>query len=185
MTEFIPPKPAPIRYTAPHILQTDAWGELKSAFGWYAVRAQAGTISAQILFRKLPLGLTIAYIPKPPARIFGKIKALGQEVDRICKENKAVFLKVEPDEWEADDQLDYQLEGWRIGDPIQPPRTIIIDLRGTEEEILGRMKQKTRYNIRLAERKGVTVRAWDDVDAFYEMMQTTGGRDGFGVHTKE
>ncbi len=185
MTEFIPPKKKPIRYTAPHILQTDAWGELKSAFGWYAVRAQAGTISAQILFRKFPLGLTIAYVPKPPARIFGKIKALGQEVDRICKENKAIFLKVEPDEWEATDQLDYQLDGWRIGNPIQPPRTIIIDLRGTEDEILGRMKQKTRYNIRLAAKKGVTIRKWDDVAAFYEMMQTTGGRDGFGVHSKE
>jgi peptidoglycan pentaglycine glycine transferase (the first glycine) len=185
MTDFIPPKPKSIRYTAPHILQTDAWGELKSAFGWYAVRAQAGTVSAQILFRKLPLGLTIAYIPKPPARIFGKIKALGQEVDRICKENKAIFLKVEPDEWEAEDQLDYQLDGWRIGDPIQPPRTIIIDLRGAEDEILGRMKQKTRYNIRLAAKKDVTVRAWDDVAAFYEMMQVTGGRDGFGVHSQE
>ncbi len=185
MTEFIPPKKKPIRYTAPHILQTDAWGELKSAFGWYAVRAKSGTVSVQILFRKLPLGLTIAYIPKPPARIFGKIKALGQEVDRICKENKAIFLKVEPDEWEAADQLDYQLDGWRIGNPIQPPRTIIIDLRGTEDEILGRMKQKTRYNIRLAVKKGVSVRKWDDVAAFYEMMQTTGGRDGFGVHSQE
>ena len=184
MTEFIPPKPKPIRYTAPHILQSDAWGELKSAFGWYAVRAQAGLVSVQILFRKLPLGLTIAYIPKPPVSLFRKGVALGAEVDRICKENKAIFLKVEPDEWEADDQQ-YALDGWRIGDPIQPPRTIIIDLRGTEDEILGRMKQKTRYNIRLAEKKGITVRAWDDVAAFYEMMTVTGGRDGFGVHSKE
>jgi len=185
MTEFIPPKKKPIRYTARHILQTDAWGELKSGFGWYAVRAEVGPLNTQILFRKLPLGFTVAYIPKPPTRIFRKKVALGAEVDRVCKENKAIFLKVEPDEWEAADQLDYQLNGWRIGDPIQPPRTIIIDLRGTEDEILGHMKQKTRYNIRLASKKGVTVRKWDDVNAFYEMMQTTGGRDGFGVHSKE
>ena len=184
MTEFIPPKPKPIRYTAPHILQTDAWGELKSAFGWYAVRAKVGVVNVQILFRKLPLGLTIAYIPKPPVSLFRKGVALGAEVDRVCKENRAIFLKVEPDEWEADEQR-YKLDGWRIGDPIQPPRTIVIDLRGTEDDILGRMKQKTRYNIRLAGRKGVTVRTWDDVDAFYEMMTVTGGRDDFGIHAKE
>ena len=184
MTEFIPPAPKKIRYTAPHILQTDAWGELKSAFGWYALRAEVGPLNVQILFRKLPLGLTIAYIPKPPVSLFRKNVALGAEVDRVCKKNKAIFLKVEPDEWEVADQQ-YALDGWRIGDPIQPPRTIVIDLRGSDDEILGRMKQKTRYNIRLSGRKGVTVRAWDDIDAFYEMIQTTGGRDGFGVHTKE
>ncbi|MBT3189933.1 MAG: peptidoglycan bridge formation glycyltransferase FemA/FemB family protein [Anaerolineae bacterium] len=185
MTEFTLPKPKKNRYTAVHILQTEEWGKLKSSFGWKAKRVQVGTLWVQILFRKLPLGFTIAYLPKPARRLFGKNAKLGAEVDRVCKENKAIFLKVEPDEWEAEDQLDYKLDGWRIGDPIQPPRTIVIDLRGTEEEILARMKQKTRYNIRLAGRKGVTVRAWDDVDAFYEMMQTTGGRDGFGVHTKE
>jgi lipid II:glycine glycyltransferase (peptidoglycan interpeptide bridge formation enzyme) len=185
MTEFIPPKKKKIRYTAPHILQTPAWGELKSAFGWDAARVQVGTLWVQILFRKLPLGYTIAYIPKPARRLFGKNTALGEEVDRVCKARKAIFLKVEPDEWEAEDQLDYQLSGWRIGDPIQPRRTILVDLRDSEEAILARMKQKTRYNIRLAGRKGVTVRAWDDVDAFYEMMQVTGGRDGFGVHSRE
>ena len=47
-----------------HLLQTGEWGELKSAFGWEAVRVISGTAGAQILFRKLPLGFTIAYIPK-------------------------------------------------------------------------------------------------------------------------
>jgi lipid II:glycine glycyltransferase (peptidoglycan interpeptide bridge formation enzyme) len=47
------------------------------------------------------------------------------------------------------------------------------------------MKPKCRYNIRLAEKKGVTVRAWDDISAFHEMMTVTGGRDNFGVHSKE
>ncbi len=47
------------------------------------------------------------------------------------------------------------------------------------------MKQKCRYNIRLAEKKGVTVHAWSDVDAFHEMIKVTGGRDGFGVHSAD
>src|SRR5258708_2481592 len=48
----------------PHLLQTGEWGALKSAFGWEAVRLIAGEMGAQILFRKLPLGFTIGYIPK-------------------------------------------------------------------------------------------------------------------------
>jgi len=47
------------------------------------------------------------------------------------------------------------------------------------------MKQKCRYNVRLAEKKGITVRAWDDLDGFHRLMQVTGGRDGFGVHSLE
>jgi lipid II:glycine glycyltransferase (peptidoglycan interpeptide bridge formation enzyme) len=51
--------------------------------------------------------------------------------------------------------------------------------------MLARMKPKTRYNLRLAQKKGVTVRAWDDIESFHKMMLVTGGRDGFGVHSLE
>ena len=47
------------------------------------------------------------------------------------------------------------------------------------------MKQKCRYNIRLAEKKGVTVRIWNDIDGFHRMIQITGDRNGFGVHSLE
>jgi lipid II:glycine glycyltransferase (peptidoglycan interpeptide bridge formation enzyme) len=68
---------------------------------------------------------------------------------------------------------------------IQPPRTIIVGIKESEEEILARMKQKTRYNIRLAEKKGVIVHAWSDIESFHKMMLVTGVRDGFGVHSFE
>jgi lipid II:glycine glycyltransferase (peptidoglycan interpeptide bridge formation enzyme) len=61
----------------------------------------------------------------------------------------------------------------------------VIDLSGSEEETLARMKQKTRYNIRLAEKKDVQVRASDDVACFHRLMLTTGARDEFGVHSLE
>ena len=171
-----------------HLLQTGEWGELKSAFGWKPVRVANSDFGVQILFRKLPLGFTIGYIPKsnPDA-------SLLPEIDLVCKQNRAVFLKVEPDFWEGEQPETpalSEVEGWNLEletskHNIQPPRTIIIDIRRTEDEILAKMKQKTRYNIRLAEKKGVTVRAWDDVDAFHKMMLVTGGRDGFGVHSLE
>jgi len=162
-----------------HLLQTGEWGELKSAFGWKPVRVVNGDFGAQILFRKLPLGFTIGYIPKsnPDA-------SLLPEIDAACKSQRAVFLKVEPDSWDSEFTIHHS--AFIISKHnIQPPRTIIIDLRGTEDEILAKMKQKTRYNIRLAEKKGVIVRAWDDIESFHKMMLVTGGRDGFGVHSLE
>src|SRR5688572_25768378 len=59
----------------------------------------------------------------------------------------------------------------------------MMDIRGAEDEILAGMKQKTRYNIRLAGKKGITVRIWNDIPAFHKMVLITGGRDGFGVHS--
>ena len=177
-----------------HLLQTGEWGELKSAFGWKPVRIVSGELGAQILFRKLPLGFTIGYIPKGP---IGKGNSeFWLEIDKICKQKHAIFLKWEIDGWEAleDDFffdrvsiMFYQQKAGLRESPhnIQPPRTLIVDIRGSEEEILARMKQKTRYNIRLAEKKGVTVRIWDDVDTFHKIMLLTGERDKFGVHSKE
>lgn len=167
-----------------HLLQTGEWGELKSAFGWKAVRVVNGESGAQILFRKLPLGFTIGYIPKA-----NFTESLWSDIDSACKQNHAIFLKLEPDCWENSQPrnnlriTNYEL---RISPHnIQPPCTIIIDIRGSEDEILAKMKQKTRYNIRLAEKKGVTVRAWNDIESFHQMMLVTGGRDGFGIHSRE
>ena len=52
------------QYPNAHLLQTGEWGELKSAFGWKPVRVTNGDAGVQILFRKLPLGFTVGYIPK-------------------------------------------------------------------------------------------------------------------------
>jgi peptidoglycan pentaglycine glycine transferase (the first glycine) len=163
-----------------HLLQTGEWGELKSAFGWEPVRIVKGKAGVQILFRKLPLGFTIGYIPKA---IFDQ--SLWPEIDSISRQQHAIFLKLEPDLWD-----NQQPDAWNVTlrtspHNIQPPRTLIVDLKGSEDEILARMKQKARYNIRLAEKKGVTVRTWDDVDAFHRMLLATGRRDGFGVHSLE
>jgi len=190
-----------------HILQTAEWGELKAGFGWEPVRLVSGGAGAQVLFRKLPLGFTLAYVPKPVFRDQYSVISpnLWSEIDAVCKRKHAIFLKVEPDQFLAPgtplltndhlsqligrwplnkDYPDNSGAGWSLSHHnIQPPRTIVVSLEGSEEDILARMKQKCRYNVRLAEKKGVTVRAWDDLDGFHKMMQVTGGRDGFGVHS--
>ncbi len=173
------------KYPQAHLLQTAAWGGLKSAFGWRVARVCHGATGAQVLFRPLRLGLTLAYLPKGP--VGPDWPGLWPEVDALCRRRHAVFLKVEPDLWEGDlsaQDLAARLPGF-LPSPhaIQPPRTIVVDLRGSEDEVLARMKQKTRYNIHLAEKKDVTVSAAGDVASFSRMMAVTGQRDGFGVHS--
>jgi peptidoglycan pentaglycine glycine transferase (the first glycine) len=176
-----------------HLLQTGEWGELKSAFGWEPVRVINEKFGVQILFRKLPLGFTVGYIPKPVISNQSVGDQFLKDIDDVCRKHHAIFLKIEPDLWgtqKPDTLRQAQGSAWNLAldtspHNVQPPRTIIVDIKGSEDEILARMKQKTRYNIRLAEKKGVTVRAWEDVESFHAMMLLTGGRDGFGVHSLE
>jgi peptidoglycan pentaglycine glycine transferase (the first glycine) len=163
-----------------HVLQTAEWGELKGGFGWEPVCLVSGGSGVQILFRKLPLGFTIGYIPKP----LPGFEQLFPEIDEICHRKRAIFLKIEPDAWETNLTPDTSHPALRTSPHnIQPPRTVLVSLEGTDDEILARMKQKCRYNVRLAEKKEIIVRAWDDLDGFHRLMQVTGGRDGFGVHS--
>ncbi len=181
-----------------HLLQTTAWGELKSSFGWevirIAVEREDASLGAQILFRRLPFGLTFAYIPKGPLGVIHPAespqKAVNQdfwnEVDHICHRKRAVFLKVEPDHLSGENngEPDLALPGFRLSPhAIQPSRTIIVDIHANEEGQLAGMKQKTRYNIRLAKKKGVVAYPSSDIDSFFRMMQSTGERDQFGIHS--
>lgn len=67
---------------------------------------------------------------------------------------------------------------------LMPEATRIIDLTQTEDAILAQMKPKGRYNIGVAEKNGVTVEYSQDINAFYQLLKSTGGRDGFGILPK-
>ena len=165
-----------------HILQTAAWGELKANYGWTARHMICGDAGAQILFRQLPLRRSIAYIPKGPVgKNWG---ALLEESVSLCKEERAIIFYLEPDAWETGFDTK-RISGTPFSKSdisIQPRQTISISLNGEESDWLGRMKQKTRYNIRQAQKKGVTVEASNDMHTFNELMQVTGERDEFGIH---
>jgi peptidoglycan pentaglycine glycine transferase (the first glycine) len=171
-----------------HILQSGEWGELKSAFGWDAVRVVEGGIGAQILFRRLPLGLTFAYIPKGPvgASSDNSNKKFWLEVDSLCQKKHAVFLKMERDGWEEEVTFNLQDQHF-LSSPqhIQPRNTLVVDLQGSEEDVFNRMKPKTRYNIRLAGRKDVVVQPSNDIENFYGVMGVTSQRESFHVHSLE
>lgn len=172
-----------------HVLQSFAWGELKSRFGWQAERwAWLGgdkiVAGAQVLVRRLLPGLEVAYIPRGPASPdAGFLRVLREFLRR-----RGVFLlKIEPD-WTRDEPGDEVLAraGFRRSfETIQPPATIRIDLERDLATILGGMKPKWRYNIRLAEKKGVVVREGTSADlpAFHELTRLTAERDRFAVHS--
>jgi peptidoglycan pentaglycine glycine transferase (the first glycine) len=165
-----------------HLLQTTAWGELKSAFGWSVERVIIGDCGAQILLRRISPGLTFAYLAKGP--VGEAWDTLWPEIDAVCHRRHAIFFKVEPDQWEDPIGMKQVPRGFRPSlHSIQPPRTLLVDLHGDEDAILGRMKQKTRYNIKLAQKKDVTVHPTADLGVFYQLMQVTSGRDKFGVHS--
>ena len=165
-----------------HLLQTTQWGELKSTYGWDVEYIRVSGCGAQVLFRRFPLGITLAYIPKGPVGEW--LPTLLPQLDALCIQRRAFVLKIEPDaDWDPKLAERMRVHGFTNSHHyIQPHRTLIVNLQGDEDQILGRMNQKTRYNIRLASRKGVTVRPWDDLEGFGHMMQETAARDQFGAH---
>jgi peptidoglycan pentaglycine glycine transferase (the first glycine) len=140
-----------------------------------------------VLFRSLPLGYSIAYMPRGPVpAAVDALPPLLPQLDLLCRSRRSAFLKIEPDL--ADDPSAagaLRRLGFRPStNTVQPPRTIRIDIGGSEDEILARMKPKTRYNIRLAARHGVTTAASENLDPFARLMGTTGQRDAFPVHNR-
>ncbi len=185
------------RFTAAHpygsLLQSSLWAALKAGFGWRkeVVRwEEAGQLlaGAQLLYRAKWGVLRLAYVPRGPVVDWSDeaaVEPLLREVRRAARRRLALWVWIEP---QAEDcpALRALLRnlGWRERKhAVQPPRTILVPLEGTEETLLARMKQKTRYNIRLAMRKGVRVRegGLDDLPIFLALMEETGRRDGFSI----
>ncbi len=168
-----------------HILQTSTWGKLKADFGWSPRFVRQGQAGAMVLLRNLPLGLKVAYIPRGPVG-GGDWTNLWRELDEYCQQEHCVFLRVEPHIWQpiAEEGILQKMPGFiESHQSVQPPRTIIINIEESEDEILMAMKSKTRYNIRLADRKNVMIQKSADVKTFHQMMLTTSKRDEFGVHS--
>lgn len=179
-----------------HLLQSAAWGELKARFGWSALRLAlerdgALVAGAQMLFRRLPLGLRLAYVPRGPVanpQDRDTLAALLDALRAAARARGAFALKLEPD-WEADASLEAWLaaRGFLPSASVQPRATIHVDLTRDLDTILAQMKPKWRYNIRLAERKGVTVRegSADDMAMFYQLLRVTSARDAFAIHSED
>ncbi len=181
-----------------HVLQSYEWGRFKARYGWEPLRLlfeEDGLVqaAASILRRKFPhLPLCIMYVPKGPALDYsdeGLLKSVLATLEDIARRYHAIFIKIDPDVCLEDPgspsaQVTTTLErrGWRLSsEQIQFRNTMLIDLMQEEDELFMAMKSKTRYNVRLAGRRGVKVRLGRlaDLPLFYEMYAETGTRDEF------
>jgi peptidoglycan pentaglycine glycine transferase (the first glycine) len=185
------------RHPAGCILQTSLWGRLKADFGWTweIVSSDSANLSsggALVLSKSLPLKLgCICYTPRGPVTDWENPHAISAVISAIearARQKKAWAMWLEPEilrNASAGEVL--RTNGYRRSRfAIQPSSTIIVNISVSEEDILAQMKSKTRYNIRLARRKGVQVEegGLDDLDAFYSLMNVTSKRDKFGIHSR-
>lgn len=180
-----------------HVLQSWAWGEIKTRHGWRATRVlfrenDMTVAAAQVLRRPLPrTPFGVMYVPKGPALDFENTERFGRvcaELETLAKEQRAIFIKIDPDVRVNSGAGGVPKErGWRVSqEQIQFHNTVTLDLTRSETEILAGMKPKWRYNIRLGEKKGIRVESETrDWRLFYDMYGETGARDGFLIRSFE
>ena len=184
--------------------QSYLWGKQKPMWKWDAivVRGQDGAIkgSLAVMTRKVPgVGRTLMYGCRAPVCDLDDRETFSQLLDgakALAKTYKSYVIKIDPDVPSSNTAFSSMLqsfgfkakEGGKNFEAIQPRYVFRLNVEGkTEEELLANFHQKWRYNIRLAERKGVTVRICgkEMVPAFSDLMLTTGVRDGFVTRKPE
>lgn len=184
------------------LFQSACWADVKTAWDRRVITVrQDGVLTGglSVLLRRVPgTPWKLLYAPRGPVcDVHDKetIKAITQGVRELARRERGYLLKLDPDVPISDAafqktmaELGYRLlpETWAF-ERIQPQHLARIDLRGkTEADVLAAMKQKTRYNIRLAERRGTQIRICgaEVLDDFYALMRETGLRDGFAIRPK-
>jgi len=182
-----------------HVLQSYEWGEFKSRYGWQPTRLlfeEGGqpVAAASLLTRRLPWRAhTIAYVPKGPALDYSNAVLWDRVLAGVLQEarrQRAVFVKVDPDVRLGDAvSLDALRRAGFIPstEQIQFKNTLLLDLRRSDDDLLAAMKPKTRYNVRLAGRRGVVVQpgSLDDLPLLYQMYAETAARDEFIIRPYE
>ena len=178
----------------PQSLQSRAWGEFKIRWGWrprYLIQETGDApIAVLVLSRKLPGIGEILYAPKGPSVATAEQLLSVLEDRSWCRE--AVVLKVEPEI----ERSDAAAALWRNAGLLPAPRdiqissaTILVDLARDEDELLASFKPKCRYNVRLAARKGVTVRAAEmtdaNIDTMYALLSSAFERADFIVRPRD
>ena len=165
-----------------HPLQSWEWGEFREAWGNKAIRLP----NFQIIFSKVPFtNFKIGTVIRGPKLT----KRDVFEVTNIARKAKAIFVKFEPNVL-FKEQLKDDLKSFGLisGRRLFTPTSFWIDLTKSEEEFLNSFHPKTRYNIRLAQREGVTVSEDNSEEAFknyLKLTKETSKRQGFYAHTEK
>ena len=197
------------------ILQSWDWGELKSRYGWELQRivwqdSQTVVAAAQILTRseiRYGIKAKIMYVPRGPVLDWNNTilrQNVLEDLRKMAIREKALFIKIDPylpvgygveaHQDEKPDDVGLELvdeltqSGWEESNQqIQFRNTMVLDLTTEESELLLSFSQKTRYNIRLASRKGLEVRDGTsaDLNLLYGLYESTAVRNGFAIRPRK
>lgn len=184
---------------ASHPLQSWEWGEFRQATGQELERLgmfdDAGQIheTLSVTFHKIPLfGGTAGYVPKGPTPTPEMLNALKE----LGRRHGSVFIKLEPDVQACINTVEpfkdleevLKTHGAKPGRPLFTRYTFVKDLTADVETLLADMKSKTRYNIRVAERKGVKIiedTTQEGLEIYLKLLAETTSRQGFYAHGPE
>jgi len=166
-----------------NLLQSWKWGELQSRFGWTVDRlafhdGRTGVCSLQRSATLIPGG-AVYYVPRGPAVAEPERLQVLDTLERRAAASSGLVLRVEPnsrvgDEWPAF----FEGRGYVKGTAVQPEASRLLRIDAEPEALKAGFKPKTRYNLNLAEKRGVRVRASRDVATFAQLAAETGKRQG-------
>jgi lipid II:glycine glycyltransferase (peptidoglycan interpeptide bridge formation enzyme) len=197
------------RDEAESLLQSEFWASFKAEFGWISLRLRISYSGSSrpllVLVRRLAAGRCFAYVPHGPE---GEVPQAERapflaELSELLRPRLppgCLFIRYDPPWFVAEpkrgeegglgpsevEALRPDISGAlrRAAADVQPPDTVLLDLRPGEEELLSAMKPKWRYNVRLAQKRGVSVEAGgtEAVPEFYELYRATSLRDRIALH---
>ncbi len=156
--------------TSGAFLQSKQWGDFQRSTGREVVFVDGLGL---FVINALPFGWKYAFCPKGPAT-----NVSTEALRTVAEKLGVVFLRVEPN-------YKLQTTNYIQTFEVSPSHTLITDLAKPEDDLLASMHEKTRYNVRLAERKGVTVSiGTDSIDAVWPLFEQTASRGQFRLHPK-
>jgi lipid II:glycine glycyltransferase (peptidoglycan interpeptide bridge formation enzyme) len=180
---------------SPELLQSGYWAAFKSAHGWQAHPFLVTCVTAAgpvefpllVLTRRIARVFRLAYVPFGPTHDPGPGRgAFLAALARALRPHlpRGTFLLRFDLPWTKEGDRPAARGLRKAADDIQPPSTVIVDLRPDEDGILAGMKPKTRYNVRLAEKRGVKVEEGraTELGRWYELYRETSARDRIAIH---
>ena len=175
-------------------LQSWAWGEFQSGLGrriWRlgVVDDDVVVAAALIIEHQLILGKSYLYCPRGPVAATAEaLNLLLSELPKFGQTTGAMYLKIDFPRYAFPFAGAEIPAPFTLGTPLQDPATLVVNVQQTEDDLLAHFHSKTRYNIRLAEKRGVTVR-WGtsdkDFEVFMDLQKEMSARQGIRLHAEK
>jgi len=172
-------------------LQTPEWLAFQKHLGRAVWRLDDGFLKASIIRHDVRLGQNFLYIPYGPELnlelahqgLRNEISHFVAYLRHLAHEQRSMFVRLEPThDLVVELLMRNGMKLRHVSSTIQPRRTVIADLTQTIDELTDHLHHKHRYNINLAQRKGVTIEESQNTDAFWRLLQHTAEHDDFRTH---